>query len=216
MKPGHKTLWIAVLLSLALPLTLRAQGLSGGISGGLSLATLSGDDASDDLDYRKGLVAGAFLDLPLGEIIGVTSGLYYVQKGFSQEVGGDDVALKLDYLEVPVLLRVSVAGGEAMGISVFLGPTLGFQMKCEGEADQVSADCDVFDFPGSDFDPSKSFDLGAAFGAGLAFALSGGTSILANAVYDIGLTSIDDSTAERDVKNEAILLQVGLGFNVGQ
>lgn len=191
--------WLIVFLLL--PLQAAAQ-ITAGASAGLSLATLGGDDASDALDHRTGFNAGAFLDFPLGDILGVTTGLYYVQKGASE----NDFTIEIDYLEVPVLLRVTAIGEDAMRLNLLLGPTLAFEVKCQSDVDR---DCEDEGFP------TKSFDLGAGFGVGIDFPLSPTMSVVGSALYDLGLTSIADSPDDVDVKNEAILLNVGLAWRLG-
>jgi len=198
-----------LVLGLLLPAAARAQ-MSFGVAGGLSLATQGGDNAGD-LGSRTGFNGGAFLDFPLGGIIFVQPGLYYVQKGYSD--GADDSKLKLDYLEVPVLLRVEAIQSGTANLSFLLGPTFAFEVKCGFELEGV-VEGDCADLPGTDFD-SRSFDLGAAFGVGVGFPLSPTMSVIGMALYDLGLRSIDDSGLERDIKNEAVLLDLGLSWRMG-
>jgi hypothetical protein len=205
------TVWAAVILAaLALPLRADAQ-VNFGVAAGLSIASLSGDDADVYPDSRSGINVGAFAEFPLGDIIWLSPGVYYVQKGGEREATNG--ALKIDYIEVPLLLRVAVSQRDPIGVNLFLGPTLAYQAKCDFEVGSLTSSCE--DSAGSNFDATKSFDLGLAVGGGLSFALSPGVSLLANALWDLGLMSIDDSPADNDVKNEAILLNVGLLFRPG-
>ena len=199
--------WMGLVLALGIVLPLQAEAqVRFGVSGGLSLAKLGGDDASDNLDSRTGFNGGAFLDFPLGGIIGVTTGLYYVQKGASSD-GPLDAEVAIDYLEVPLLLRVTAVESSTADFNLFMGPTFAFEMKCEGTIAGVTLDCEDDEFP------TKSFDLGAAFGAGISFPISPSMSVIGTALYDIGLRSIDD--AGDDIKNEAVLLNVGLAWRMG-
>jgi hypothetical protein len=153
---------------------------------------------------------GAFAEFPLGDILWLTPGLYYVQKGADADASGiDDIAI--DYLEVPLLLRVGVSQRSPIGVDLFLGPTFAFQVKCDAETATVSVDCadDAMN------DLSKSFDLGLAVGGGLSFGLTPALSLIGTALWDLGLTSIDDSAADRDIKNEAILLNLGFRWTPG-
>jgi hypothetical protein len=208
--------WAAVLAAvLALPLPAVSQ-VTVGLSGGLSIASLSGDDVEavtdgQELDSRTGMNVGAFVELPLADIVWLVPGIYYVQKGAKADlIGNTDLKIKIDYAEVPLLLRVGVSQRDPVGVNLFLGPTLAFQVKCEFVIGSSATDCD--DEAGSDGDATKSFDLGLAVGGGLSFEVSPNVSFLTNAMWDLGLMSIDDSPAENDVKNEAIWLNVGLAF----
>jgi hypothetical protein len=194
-------------LALLAPTAAQAQGF--GFSGGFSIAELTGDDVADNLESRTGFQLGAFADLPLGGILALVPGLYYIQKGAESPVGAID-EIAIDYLEIPLLLRVDVSPERTLGVNAYLGPTFAFQVKCEGVADNFSVSCE--DDAVSDFDLSKSFDFGAAFGAGLTYRVSPGVSLLTHALWDFGLLSIDESAADRSVKNETILLSVGAVF----
>jgi hypothetical protein len=203
--------WVVVVsAALTTPIPAVSQ-VSVGVSGGLSIASLTGDDADEDLGSRTGLNVGGFLELPLADIVWLQPGVYYVQKGASSD--SPDGKIKIDYIEVPLLLRVGVSQRDPVGINLFLGPTFAFQAKCEFELGNLTGDCEQG--AASDLDLTKSFDLGLAVGGGLSFALSPNVALLANAIWDIGLMSIDDSPAENDVKNEAILLNVGFSFRPG-
>jgi opacity protein-like surface antigen len=201
----------AVLIAgLALPIRAASQ-VTLGLSGGLSIASLTGDDVDEDLGSRTGMNVGGFLELPLADIVWLVPGVYYVQKGASSD--NPDGKIKIDYVEVPLLLRVGVSQRSPVGVNLFLGPTFAFQAKCEFEFGSITGSCESQ--AASDFDATKKFDLGLAVGAGLSFAVSPNVSFLTNAMWDLGLMSIDDSAAENDVKNEAIWLNVGLAFRPG-
>jgi hypothetical protein len=105
---------------------------------------------------------------------------------------------------------VGVTAPDPLGVDLFLGPTFAYQVGCELELANQSGDCD--DEAGNNFDPTKSFDVGFAVGAGISFAITPGATLLFKGLWDLGLMSIDDSAAENDVKNEAILLNVGRAF----
>jgi hypothetical protein len=209
MSFATKAVWAAgVAVALAVPFPASAQ-VSFGVQGGLSLASLSGDDAEGELeDTRTGFNAGAFVELPLADIIWLVPGAYYVQKGATSDGVVDQ--LSIDYLEVPLLLRVGVSERDPIGVNLFLGPTFAYQLKCEFELGNVTRDCE--DSTASNFDITKSFDFGLMVGGGVSFAVSEGVALLANAFWDLGLTSIDESAADQDIKNEAILLNVGFLF----
>jgi hypothetical protein len=216
MRMGRRAVWgVGLVATLLLPFPAASQ-LAVGVTGGLSLASITGDDADDEgLDMRTGFDVGGFLELPLADIVWLVPGIHYVQKGATFERLGDDFTIELDYAEVPLLLRVGVSQRNPLGINLLLGPTFAFQVKCElvDEDTDDSQTCEQQ--AASDLDLSKSFDLGLAVGGGLSFAVSPNASLLANVLWDIGVTSIDDSPAENDVKNEAILLNVGLAFRPG-
>lgn len=202
-----------ILLTLALvPLPARAQ-VAIGASGGLSLSTLTGDDiGEDEAERRTGLLVGGFASVPLSEMISLTTGLYYVQKG-AEDL--DDVTLELDYLEVPLLLQVELFQNEQTAFSVFAGPAIAFEIGCEVGSGSMSVDCDsdVLEDVGVE---TQSLTVDAIVGAGVRVMTSETMFLLANAGLDLGLTSIDDSELDADVKNSSWFLQAGLGWIVGR
>jgi hypothetical protein len=203
-----KVVWVVGLVAaFAMPVPGSAQ-VAFGVSGGLSLASLTGDDVDEDLDGRTGFNVGAFAELPLADIIWLVPGLYYVQKGATSDGPVEDISI--DYLELPLLLRVGVSERDPVGINLFLGPTFALQLTCDFEVNNVTRECE--EEAASDFDITRKFDVGLAVGAGLSFSVSPTLSLLANALWDLGLMSIDDSAAQQDIKNEAILLNVGFVF----
>jgi hypothetical protein len=197
----------ALAIALSLPGTAQAQGF--GFSGGVSIAELTGDDVADRLESRTGFQIGAFADVPLRGIVSLQPGLYYVQKG-AESRGTLVEEIAIDYVEVPLLLRVDVSPERTLGVNAYLGPVFSFQVKCEGISPNASVSCEDDAVP--DFDISKSFDLGAAFGAGLTYAVSPGVSLLAHGIWNFGLLSLDESPADLSVKNETLMLSVGALF----
>lgn len=198
-----------LMLAALLPSTLAGQGVSVGVSGGLSLANLRGDDVMGDLSTRTGFNIGGFVDFPLGGIVFLAPGLAYVQKG-AEVRSGPVEEFAIDYLEIPLLLRVAASDRAPFGIDLLLGPTFAFQVRCDAVVAGSSVSCD------DDTALSKTFDLGAAFGVGVSYAFSPGMALLATALWDLGLTSIDESPQDRDVKNETILLNLGVAWRLGR
>ncbi|HZD04819.1 MAG TPA: porin family protein [Longimicrobiales bacterium] len=197
---------LALAAMLANPGLLHGQVTIGGRAG-VTFSNFTGDDVEDsELDTKTGFFVGASLGVPLGGILGLGTGAYYVQKGV-EEAGGD-ASLDLAYLEIPALLQVVVTGPERpVGIGLFLGPSFAFNLSCDGSSDGgESADCS---------DRVKGFDLGALFGAGVSFAAGERATISVNGGLDLGLTSTDDTGADEDIKNQAYFLGVGVSWPVG-
>jgi len=180
-----------------------------GLRAGVNFAKLTGDDIdSDAVDTRTGLLAGAFLEAPIADIVHLHLGAQYSQKGMKTEIIGGEAELALDYLEVPALLAVIVPGSGSTDIRLYVGPTLGYLIKCQGNAAGFSGDCD-------DTDQIKKFDLGGEVGAGISFGMGGGAAVLVDGFYNFGFMTIDDSAREDDVKNEVFGISAGIMFPAG-
>lgn len=208
-----------------------------GIKGGLSVAKITGDDADmpdpvDDVgmispDYRTGFAVGAYMIYPFTPNLAFQPEAFYVNKGAKWEGSGqtydEDLGeyidydwkqtLKLDYIEVPLLLRLEPTMSGSVGPYFLVGPSVGFKasakMKYEVTASAAGQSISMDDE--EDLDEVKSIDLGAAIGAGLVVPMES-VSLLFEARYTLGLTKVDDSDTESDVKNSAFAFMVGVGF----
>ena len=132
---------------LLLPLQARAQ-VTLTLNAGLAIASLEGDDVDAEFGSTTGLLLGAHLGFPLGGVISFAPGAYYVQKGAEAEVGNESLGLGLDYIEIPLLLAFRVTGADRpVGLSVFLGPSVAFEISCNLDLDvgdsELSSECDA-------------------------------------------------------------------------
>lgn len=195
-----ETAWLAAFLALCAPSALGAQGLTGGIQAGVALASFVNEDAPSD--RRMGVRLGGFLDLALTDMLGARLEGAYVTKGV--ESADSDVTVALDYIEVPLLARVSFPG--AVAPTVFTGPALGIKVK--GELRTPEGDSDYGDLV-------KPVDFGWAVGAGVAPSVAG-RDLLVEVRYTRGLRSVydfgDPDDSDSDDKNQVI--SVGLGLTL--
>ena len=203
---------------LALPLFASAGAQAAGvtpprrfgIAAGINSSTLSGDE-TEDVSRRTGFMAGVFLVAPLGPTISFQPELLYTTKG--AKGSGDDIGsegtftFKMNYVEVPLLLRFDAATTGGMKPFFYGGPALSFKAGCEVEVESqgVSATVDCDEGEGTEF---KSVDYGLVVGGGLAFDLSGRMFTL-GARYNHGLANISD---EGNVKHRVISVLATLEF----
>ncbi len=204
---------LVTALFMTLPTVVAGQA-GVGFRGGLSLATLGGDDV-EDVDSRTGLNIGGFVNIPLSDVVGLQIGAGFVQKGAEETEFGVKFQIAVDYLEIPVLLTLSPPTSGNVGFNFYIGPALGFKTSCNVSGSEdgvtVSFDCDDPDFEAD----LKSVDFGAMVGAGLDIGLTDNVSLVVEGFYNFGLTKIDDSGVDDDVKNRAFSLLAGLSFSVG-
>jgi len=196
----------AALGLLLLGTVVRGQvpspaGARFGLKAGVTVAEVHGDDVPDDTRARDGFVAGAFAVLrsPLFE---VQTEVLYAQRGFTHAQGGVTETLKLDYLEVPVLLRKDLPGA-GLRPYLLLGPVLGFNIrardKITGALTKATLDLDVKD-------EIKDTDFGMLAGAGVRAA----HRILVEIRYVYGLSKVTEN--DNDLKNGTLELVAGFTF----
>ncbi len=197
---------VAALALATLPVSAQKEL---GIHAGASIATFGGADAGSP-NSRTGVNVGASLTLPVARLLGIQVGAGFVQKGATQSSGGVDVTLAVDYVEVPVLLRVGIPSSRAVSAHVLVGPAVAFQTSCKANGSapgmSVSVDCSQI---GADL---QKTDVGAMGGVGLDLAKPGRLTVSIDALYNVGLSSIVNGA---DTKNRAFTIQAGLGIPLG-
>ncbi len=90
-------------------LGLAAQpgfGQSLGLEAGANFANLNGKDVNNVVASRLGIVGGGFLYLPLSPSLAFQPEVLYAQKGAKTADG--TTTYQLDYVEIPVLLEISL------------------------------------------------------------------------------------------------------------
>lgn len=196
-----------------------AQEVLVGVKGGLNISDISIEDVEDATESTSGLIAGGFIRFGLGEVLALQPELLYTQKGAEAEDTAEGITanLNLDYLEVPVLLlaRIPVEQSPVRPV-VFAGPAVAFELTCEleGQSNGTSATADCDDAAFEDELATKSVDVGAVFGAGVDFDLSDQAVFTLEGRYTLGLTNIQDTEVEEEVKNRVLSFLAGIGFRL--
>ncbi|PTX21294.1 outer membrane protein with beta-barrel domain [Pontibacter mucosus] len=169
-----------LLLGLGLALMAgTASAQSVGIKAGLNYGSLTGDDAKNH-DYRPGYTVGLTARYGLNELIGVQTEALFTSKGakHSYSTNGTDIEnrLRLNYLDIPVLLHLQVSG-----LYFELGPQVSFLLKGK-QITEVSrsnttttTETDITDNPYPiDFGYAAGIGYRAPSGIGLGLRYNGG------------------------------------------
>ena len=155
---------------------------------------------------------GAFLQVPISDLVSIQPEVLYLQKGASETEQGVDVTIAIDYVEIPVFLRINVPVEGTVAPYFLVGPALGFKAGCELRGEEggveVKLDCDEAEAE------IKSLDLGGVVGAGLSFAAGPG-NVHIGARYNLGLTRLDDSGDDEDVTSRAFAFLAGDSCPIG-
>jgi hypothetical protein len=198
---GHKLVARGFFVALALA-AWTAPGAESqttlGVRGGVSVTSVSLDiDETFDESNRTGFAGGVFLDIGGSSPLGIQVGAQYTQKGTELDFGDAVEEFSLDYLEIPVVLKLGIPLGPVKP-SVFGGAALGFNTSCEADDDEV---CDEL----------SSQDWSGVFGADLAVYL-GGVSLWVDGRYHVGLSDISgDLEFVEDLKNQLLALALPTG-----
>jgi hypothetical protein len=176
-----------------------------GVQAGLNFATWGGDDA-DGIDTRTGFLVGGFAEYRLSQYFSLRPELAYSQQGFEAQALGFDLTLKQDFIQIPLLFKAgaSLEGQPKLRPVAYAGPTVSFEVSCEAKVSGAGVPTQEDDCP-DDF--VKGTDFGLMFGAGLEY---GRVSLTGR--YLLGLTSVDDTGSDADVKNRVLAVLAGVRF----
>lgn len=178
-----------------------ASNVKFGAKAGLNLANIVGDDAGD-ANMFVGFNVGMFVEIPVTDKLTIQPEVLYSAQGSKSEGNFDgydfDATLKLNYINVPVMLKYQVADK----FSLEAGPYVGFLTSAKMKVEVSGFGSETVDMK----DMVKSTDFGLGLGMNYEFS----DVIFANARYQAGLTQIGDTGEGDDIKNS--VFQIGLGF----
>jgi hypothetical protein len=198
---------VALMLTVGVSSATAQTGASFGVKAGANFANLnfSGDDEVDvSFDQRIGLVAGAFVLVPMSETFGFQIEGLYSQKGATFEEGDFEERIEMDWFDVPVLARYTIPSSTNTSFHLFAGPSFSFKLGAKS----------IFEFEGEgeeeeDFeDEVKGFDFGLVIGAGVEFG-----RFVIDGRYTHGFTDLNDVEDEIvETRNRVFSLMAGFRF----
>ncbi len=183
----------------------RGPRLGLGVKGGVNLATqrFEGEEDGPSLDPRIGVVAGVFANVPLLSWLHLQPEALFSMKGARLDVEGAASSVWLDYLELPVLARITRAGGGTRRYFVVGGPAIGVRLRARIRTDFGDSTEEI-----NISDDVERLDLGVTAGGGVEIG-----SLVFDGRYTLGLKDIDkDKTDTVKVTNRAFSFTVGFRF----
>ena len=207
---------LAFAAGLALPAVAAAQDtppIRLGLLGGVNFATLKGND-DEGLKTRTGLLAGATMVKPFRSGIGLVIDALYSMRGAKADEDGGSLVTKVDYIEVPVMLRYDLSSTGNAVPHIGAGVSLAYQTRCRVEAsgDGASASVNCSALEDEQDITFRRFDVGIVAGAGIDFK-SGSTTYMIGARYTFGLT---DLTNEANLRNRAFQFFAGVAIPINR
>jgi hypothetical protein len=211
------TAMVALLLVVAAERPVLAQQVSVGARGGYSSVTIDWEGADAlDTDWTSRFHFGGLANVQLHDYFAVQLEVWYSQKGsgLTDPEGEGDV--KVPYLEIPLLAKLTIPTGGIVTPHVLAGPAVAFELSCTLSAMisgiPVEDDCDAPDI-GIE---RKKTDISLVFGAGLEIQAGPGAIIL-DALYDLGVQNLNDAAdaPDDDVKSRAWMISAGYLIPIG-
>lgn len=199
-------------VAVAAPLDAQEIALKGGIA--ISRFQSSGPNPYDDSFLSTAF--GGHARFRFGPIA-LQPELQMVSRGARAAGSALDERMRLDYMEVPVMLVVPITVG-AFEPYAFGGPMIALETRCRAiiEEDGLKTNFDCSDTAaGSSFD-RRTIDYGASAGAGVSRRLGSGR-ILVEARHTWGLRDIYDGEADDiEVRNRSFVISVGYTILAGE
>ena len=198
----HRVLCAILAIASGFPV-LRAQSAAPlprrlGITAGLNSATVGGGDVGD-ASRRTGFIAGVSMIAPTSPNVAIEPQVLFTSKGAKFTDSGGSGSFRMNYIQVPLLVRISgsESGSSGMRPFVFGGPAIALKASCDlGGVDEgvsASISCDQLEEEGVKF---KSVDYGVIIGVGVAFSV-GGQTLSLGARYDHSFGDIDEASGIR-------------------
>ncbi len=196
----------ALCVAAVLPQTLSA-GV--GIKGGLSLSKYSYTSAEPmpfTMENLTGLVGGVYFNMGLGPL-SFQPEILYARMGMKYSFEGATVEYQTNYIQVPLLLKVSVIPAGPIQPVVYAGGYGSYLLSAKGvmtsEEGSDSGDLD---------DMYQKYDYGLVGGAGIEFKLPG-VKLSLEGRYNLGLANVwKDAEEGESLKNRSIMVLLGVGF----
>ena len=184
-----------------------AQGtVAVGVKGGATFATLRFENQEEGrtqtFDTRPGVIGGLFVVWPADHRLALQTEVLFNQKGATFEAPGLSARTTVNYVEAPVLLRVSSPKSSGVSFHGFTGPSFGFWVS--GETTSTVQGQEGIDEIDNDF---KRFDLGLVVGAGVEFG-----RLVVDGRYAWGLRDIDKQIDESTIRNRHFAFMTGVRF----
>jgi hypothetical protein len=177
-----------------------------GVKGGATFTTLRFENEEEastrTSDTRPGFIGGLFVVWPADRRLALQTEVLLSQKGGKFQGANFSGRTTINYVDTPVLLRVSSARSGGTPVHVFAGPSFGFRVS--GETRSTVEGREGVDEIDNDF---KRFDLGLTVGAGVEFG-----RLVVDGRYTWGLVDIDKQIDESTIRNRGFAFMTGIRF----
>lgn len=196
---------LAVLIAAAVLPQSAAAGV--GVKAGYSWANLKFGGITEILPLTevKNFVGGVYFSMGLG-LFSIQPEILYTRQGTRLEALPNWMEDRLDYIQVPVLLKIHVLPGP-ISPTIYAGPYGAYLLSAKGVqfVDGVTESTDIGD-------QRKSTDYGVVFGGGIDFRLPV-IKLSAEVRYNLGLANVaQNAAAGESVKTKSLMVLVGIGF----
>jgi len=200
---------IALLLTLVVFLAAPAYSFEwadthAGVKGGVNIANLNTDPSDAELgDSLPGYSLGAWWAVPVNRSMSIRPEALFTLKGDREKASSADATIKMSYIEVPVLATMSFLQDAKTQPSLFLGPSVGFNVAAKSKVADIETDVK---------DQTETVEFGLVVGGGLDFKVGEKNSVGLDLRYNLGLTDVANTDTGTSTKNQGIAILGTIGF----
>jgi len=215
MRTAFRQLLIGAACWMAATGVASAQTITAGVKVGMVLSSVPdagqvvdqvSDTQSVDVSAKLGATGGGFVQFAVTDRFSFQPELLYVMKGVKLDLNANagTVTTGINYLEFPLLARITAPVSEQLRAYVLMGPAPAVKWSANASMDVAGGNVELSE----DFDAAiGSRDFGLVFGGGLER-----DSYLIEARYTLGLIDIPTGVYRHDdaLRNRAFSVMVGL------
>lgn len=176
--------------------------VTGAVKVGVNFSKVSFEEDGDtfDTDTKSGVIVGVGVEMPIAPMFSFAPEFLYTMKGGKGgDLGGDDIKLKVDMFQIPLLFKAGGTDGPVRPFVVF-GPAVGFVTAAKIESEE-------FDFEDDIKDEVETVEFSGIFGGGVQFGR--GT---VEYRYDHGFNNLDKSDTDSTAKSRTHSILFGIKF----
>lgn len=205
-----KLIVLSLLAVMVLSTNVFSQGikLSFGPEAGINIASFTGTPDPQS-NSRTGLIVGANMEIGFNKYFSVQPGLRFVMKGSSASVTGGTITDKLNYLEIPALLKVNFALTE-VNPYIMAGPVLAISLSANEDQTPTGGTTTTTDVSNN----VSGTDFCMMFGGGVGFKVTHKVDLYVQVGYSLGLSNILKNTTTATLKNNGIQITAGAMFGL--
>ncbi len=175
-----------------------AQNTSIGLRAGLNVSNINDSEAKSII----GANFGAFINRSIHPNWGITGELNFTMKGNRHAASNATHDTRLNYLEVPIYVNYFFLKQDSkIRPKLFAGGYGSYLMTASYHGNDIK-------------NTIENIDYGILFGGGLHYSLGGGTWLIFDVRYGLGLADITKATSA-NVQNRNLSFNIGYSFPLG-
>lgn len=178
-----------------------------GPKAGLSINSFSGDSAGN-VSANTAWAGGLFMNLHLLDFLAIQPELLIHQKGATQTINNVSNEIKINYFEVPILLKIMIPVEKHIYPHVFVGPSFSYNMNGTFASKNTETGTELV-FNEGDI---KKSDTGGILGAGIDFETNH-LYINLDGRYGVGFNDIGKNSIK--LRNTNWTFMLGIGYRFG-